>query len=342
MASRSSARTCRAATSASAAVRTRSRYAARDGWRSSIERRGSPVASRSARVRGSGSVEPIMLMRSPGAPWVGWRGFQPVKVASGASSSTGRTPAISLPSASTADTKVTNGAPTFGGSSVTMPRASSGPKSRRTGRSMRSGKLTPGIFVNTPAVTSASTAVPSARRGTLLAGGSTPSVTHRSRLTSAARRSGAYAGQRVGLVGVGEREQAADGVRRVQRGLTDRVVELAAPRSRDVRDHGVEDAASRLVLVQAEVEEVAEKASALRDAEGVRAVEGLRAGIPVGGGGAPEPRGGVAHREEAQAHERRVRRAVHQLRGLPRLEAGLHPEAGSVRGSPRAALPPHR
>src|SRR5207244_3258016 len=88
-------------------------------------------------------------------------------------------------------THVTNGAPTFGGSSVTMPRASSGPKSRRTGRSIRSGKRTPGIFVKTRAVTSAGTAVPSARRGTLLAGGSTPSVTHRSRLTSAARRSGA-------------------------------------------------------------------------------------------------------------------------------------------------------
>src|SRR2546425_397356 len=76
-------------------------------------------------------------------------------------------------------------------------------------------------------------------------------------------------------------------------------------------------------LVQAEVEEVAEKASALRDAEGVRAVEGLRAGIPVGGGGAPEPRGGVAHREEAQAHERRGRRAGHELVDLPPLEAGL-------------------
>src|SRR2546426_1169108 len=97
--------------------------------------------------------------------------------------------------------------------------------------------------------------------------------------------------------------------------------------------------ASRLVLVQAEVEEVAEKASALRDAEGVRAVEGLRAGIPVGGGSAPEPRGGVAHREEAQAHERRVRRAVHELVDLPRLEAVLDREAGGGGGSPRAALP---
>src|SRR5437667_55395 len=92
--------------------------------------------------------------------------------------------AISLPSASTADTNVTNGAPTFGGSSVTMPHASSGPQSRRTGLSIRSVRRTPGIFLKTGAVTSAGTAVPSARRGTLLAGGSTPSVTHRSRLTS--------------------------------------------------------------------------------------------------------------------------------------------------------------
>src|SRR5207245_8939521 len=77
----------------------------------------------------------------------------------------------------------------------------------------------------------------------------------------------ALARQRVGLDGVGEREQTADGVRRVQRGLTEPLIELAAPRSCDMRDHGVEDAASRVVLVQAEVEEVAEKASALRDPE---------------------------------------------------------------------------
>src|SRR5439155_20607177 len=86
--------------------------------------RASPVASRSARVRGNGSVEPIMLMRSPGAPWVGWRGFQPVKVASGASTSTGRTPAIPLPSPSTADTKVTNGPPTLDRIRLPRPRPS--------------------------------------------------------------------------------------------------------------------------------------------------------------------------------------------------------------------------
>src|SRR5712664_1083844 len=69
-----------------------------------------------------------MLMRSPGAPWSGCRGFQPVNVASGVLSSTGRTPGTSLPSSSTAGTNVTNGAPILGGSSPTTPRSKPPPE----------------------------------------------------------------------------------------------------------------------------------------------------------------------------------------------------------------------
>ena len=156
-----------------------------------MEGRGSPEAARSAAVRAKGSVEPIMLMRSPGAPWEGWRGFHPVKVPSGTRSSTGMMPAISLPSPSTAQTKVLKGAPALGGSSVTTPSAKETPKSSRAGRAIRSGKRRPGMAAKVARVDSPATAVPSARRGKALGGGSTLADTHRSRLTRAARRSGA-------------------------------------------------------------------------------------------------------------------------------------------------------
>ena len=116
-----------------------------DGQVAIVTGASSGIGARAARVLANGSVEPSMLMRSPGAPCSGCRGFQPVKVASGAWSSTGRIPGRSLPSSSTDGTKLTNGAPIFGGSSWRMPRAASGPKSSRRGVSIRSGKRTPGI-----------------------------------------------------------------------------------------------------------------------------------------------------------------------------------------------------
>ena len=96
-----------------------------------------------------------------------------------------------MPSASTAETKLGYGAPTFGGTSLTPLFAKAAPKSSRAGRVMKSGKWTPGSDRNSVPVDSAVTAVPSDSRGTALGGGSTPSLTQRSRLTSAARSRGA-------------------------------------------------------------------------------------------------------------------------------------------------------
>src|SRR4029453_4269662 len=71
----------------------------------------------------------------------------------------------------------------------------------------------------------------------------------------------------------GEREQAADGAGGVQRRLTEAVVELAPAGAGDVGHHAVEDRAPRLVLVQAEVEEMAEEPPRLRHAQNVGALE---------------------------------------------------------------------
>src|SRR2546426_906860 len=169
-------------------------------------------------------------------------------------------PGTSLPSSSTDGTNVTNGAPIFGGSSCTTPRSRSRPKSSRRGRSIRSGKRTPGIRVKRPRVDSAGMAVPSPSRGTALAGGSTPAEDHGAGVPEARA---ALAGHGVDLGGVGEREQTADGAGRVQRRLTEALVELSAARAGDVRDDAVEDPAAGLVLVQAEIEEVTEKAAGL-------------------------------------------------------------------------------
>src|SRR5262249_52171745 len=81
------------------------------------------------------------------------------------------------------------------------------------------------------------------------------------------------------LPGVGEREEVADRVVRVERGLTEAAVDLAAPRARHVRNHRVEDGAAPLVLVEAEIEQMAEEPAALRHAEDVGMVELTRAGI---------------------------------------------------------------
>src|SRR5262249_24555244 len=75
----------------------------------------------------------------------------------------------------------------------------------------------------------------------------------------------------------------------VQRRLTEAMVELAAAGAGDERHHAVEDGAPRLVLIEAEVEEVAEEPSGLRHTQDVRALELTRAGVAVGGGRQPQP-----------------------------------------------------
>jgi hypothetical protein len=60
---------------------------------------------------------------------------------------------------------------------------------------------------------------------------------------------------------------------REARRLGEAVVEETEPPSGDVRHHGVEDDALRFVRVKAEIQEIAQEASALGDAETVGARE---------------------------------------------------------------------
>ena len=147
----------------------------------------------------------------------------------------------------------------------------------------------------------------------------------------------ALAGHRIDRGDVGEREQASDRAGGVQRRLTEALVELAAAGAGDVRHHAVEDRAPRLVLVQAEVEEVAEEPPGLRHAQDVGALELGRAGVALGGGREAEPGGRVAHGDEAEADEGRLLGAVDQLVDLPGLEAAVEAHVGRVGEPPRRA-----
>src|SRR6266704_6739540 len=81
-----------------------------------------------------------------------------------------------------------------------------------------------------------------------------------------------------------------------------------------------------------------EEASGLRHAEDVRTVEGAGARVAVRGAARSEPRGGVAHREETEADERRVLGAIDELVDPAGLEAALEAQVGGVREPPRAAV----
>ncbi len=148
----------------------------------------------------------------------------------------------------------------------------------------------------------------------------------------------ALAGDGIVLLFVGEREQAADRVHRVERGLAEAAVELAAPGPRHVRDHRVQHEAAGLVLVETQVEQVAQEAAALRDAEHVRALDGLRARIPLGGGAPAQEARGVPHRGEAEADQRRILRAVVAIVDPAGLEAAVErdrPRVGEAPGRAR-------
>ena len=118
-----------------------------------------------------------MLIRSPGAPWLGWRRFQPGKVASGTASSAGndarRLVAVGVDRARRRSRRARPpSAATRSGCPARRRARSPG----AAGRGTRSGKRMPGRARKTAAVDSAGTAEPSPSRGTAEAGGSTPSV----------------------------------------------------------------------------------------------------------------------------------------------------------------------
>ena len=133
------------------------------------------------------------------------------------------------------------------------------------------------------------------------------------------------------LLGVGEGKEVADAVPRVQRRLAEAQVELAATRTGDVRDRAVEDQAPRLVLVETEMEQVAQEAPALGDAEDVGVVQPPRARVAaLRGTEAQEPRG-VADRREAETDDGRILRLVVAVVDLARLEAAGEPDVRGVR-----------
>ena len=98
------------------------------------------------------------------------------------------------------------------------------------------------------------------------------------------------AGERVGLRIVGERHQVADARLRLVGRLGEAVVELAAPGAGHLGQQAVEDLTAVLVQVQAEVEEVAQEAAALRDAVAVGLLDAAGAGVALSGGAVVQER----------------------------------------------------
>ena len=145
----------------------------------------------------------------------------------------------------------------------------------------------------------------------------------------------ARSGHAIERGGVGEREQAPDGARRVQGRLTEALIELAAPSARDVGDDAVEHLASGFVLVQAQIEQVAQESAGLRHADHVGALE--LAGTRIAGARRARPKPGcrVAHGEEPEADEGRVLGPVDELVDLPRLEPTGERDVRGVGEPPR-------
>ena len=138
------------------------------------------------------------------------------------------------------------------------------------------------------------------------------------------------AGDRVGRHRIAERERGA-GIERlavllhVAAGLREAIVGEHLLAGGDVRHQPVEHHAAGFVLVEAEIEEVVQEASALRDAErdGVVDAAGDRIGrAGCVGGFAPQERHDVARRGEAHAHHLGVFRGVDEFVDRAGVEAG--------------------
>ena len=140
----------------------------------------------------------------------------------------------------------------------------------------------------------------------------------------------APARQRILLLGVGEGEKVAHGVLRVQRRLAEAQVELSAPRPGDVWDRAVEDRTALLVLVEPEMEQVAQETPALGDTEDVAAIEEPRARVAARRGTEAQEARRVADRGEAEADDRRILRLVVAVVDLAGLEPAGEPDVRGV------------
>ncbi len=115
------------------------------------------------------------------------------------------------------------------------------------------------------------------------------------------------------------------------RGLAEAQVEVAgALAAGDVHQDAVEHPALGFVLVEAEIEKLAQVAPALRGAEGIGVRDVAGAGVAVLHRGVAQERHDVARREEAEPDDRGAGRRVDDLINLARLETRGEGDVGGV------------
>ena len=138
---------------------------------------------------------------------------------------------------------------------------------------------------------------------------------------AAAQQAVGLAGERIAQRRIGEREQVGLPGRvlrmaRVAAGQAETDIGRHPPRAGDMRHQPVEHDAALQVLVEAEIEEVAQEAAGLRDAEADRAADGRMQAVEQRIGrrriAAQEARD-IAHRGKAHAEQRRIARRVGDL-----------------------------
>ena len=128
-----------------------------------------------------------------------------------------------------------------------------------------------------------------------------------------------FASQRILHCRAGEGKALAEGGRAGARRLREAVVEVAALAAGDVDVQAVEDGPAGRVAVQAEVQQMAQRAAGLRRAESKHLVEGALDWALA----SAQARRGVAQREQSTADHARIARPIGQRVDAPLLEAAV-------------------
>ena len=139
-----------------------------------------------------------------------------------------------------------------------------------------------------------------------------------------------FAGDRVGLLGVGKGEELGYDVADVLGRLPETQVELAPHPAGDVGHYAVEGHPSLLVVVQPRVNELPEEAAALRRPEGVGVLDVPGARISVLLRRVLQEGHDVSDRGEAQAYHGAAARRVDQLVEPPGLETLGHEDVAGL------------
>src|SRR5687767_10617607 len=108
------------------------------------------------------------------------------------------------------------------------------------------------------------------------------------------------------------------------------MVEAAAAAAGHVRHHAVEHLAMGLVLIEAVIEEGAEKAAALRDPERNAALDRALRQTKLGGAAVLDLRDRIPHGRGTDANDRWILRSIDHLVNLLRLETRRHPHALAI------------